>query len=188
MGASWFCETPGPTGWCERSRGCENTTTQLWHRHFVVSQGVVRGNGHMTFYMESSVVRAIPGEGNIVNIWGIAQVPAWTHGFMASTTGLTKHRIIVNMTSLGDSLEGDSSRLFSWSASSSWRYWSRSVQCVSCSIVTSILSLKLDDFRSKRSMRLASTRLTRRTWRRSSVRRRGLWQRLCYFRLDDDWT
>merc|ERR1719284_1889236 len=49
-------------------------------------KGVVRGDGQKAFYMEPSAALAIPGEDNTLNIWGTAQVPAWTHGCVASTT------------------------------------------------------------------------------------------------------
>jgi len=69
-------------------------------------KGVVRADGQKAFYMEPSAALAIPGEDNTLNIWGTAQVPAWTHGCVASTTGLAKHKIIVNMTSLGGGFGG----------------------------------------------------------------------------------
>jgi len=85
------------------SRGDAETALGLAPRRV---KGVVRGDGQKAFYMEPSAALAIPGEDNTLNIWGTAQVPGGTHSCIAATTGLAKHKIVFNSTSLGGGFGG----------------------------------------------------------------------------------
>uniref|UniRef100_A0A7S2KL86 Aldehyde oxidase/xanthine dehydrogenase a/b hammerhead domain-containing protein n=1 Tax=Zooxanthella nutricula TaxID=1333877 RepID=A0A7S2KL86_9DINO len=69
-------------------------------------QGKVACDGQKAFYMEPPCALVTPGEDSTLTVWGSYQVPSWAHAEVAATSGLPKHKILMNATHIGGGFGG----------------------------------------------------------------------------------
>jgi len=68
--------------------------------------GEIFCNSQKHFYMEPQAALCVPGEDGTLTMWQSVQVPTWAHETLRRVTGLAKHKILVNIPSIGGGFGG----------------------------------------------------------------------------------